>query len=411
MKTYIISLFIIIAIFFTGCFFGNKNQNSSTKNAHAHVHSTKDRHDHSAKDDHDCHDEDGHDHETPDTEGGHSDEIPFSKRQAEAVGLQVEEVTYGIFSHVIKTSGQILSAQGDEVTIAATSNGIVSFINSSLSDGASIRAGEAIVAISAKNLLDGDPAKKTKIAYETALKEYQRAEELIKVQIISAKEFEQTRLRYETAKTAYEAQASDITASGVKVASPVNGYIKNRLVNQGEYVSVGQPIATVSQNRRLQLRAEVSENYFKSLKNIGSANFQTSYDNTVYKLSDLNGRLLSFGKASDRQSFYIPVTFEFDNIGDFVPGSFVSVYLLSKAQDDAISIPLSAVTEEQGLHFVYLQVDEEGYKKQEVTLGQSNGDRIQIMSGVKPGDKVVIKGVYQVKLATASSVTPEGHSH
>jgi RND family efflux transporter MFP subunit len=418
MKTYIIRLFIIIAIFFTGCHFGNKNQNSATRSAQAHVHSakdghdhdhsTKDGHDHSAEDDHD-HD---HDHETPDTEGGgYSDEIPFSKRQAEAVGLQVEEVTSGTFSHVIKTSGQILSAQGDEVTIAATSNGIVSFVNTSLADGTAIRAGEALVTISAKNLLDGDPAEKTKIAYETALKEYQRAEELIKVQIISAKEFEQARLRYKTAKTAYEAQASDVTASGVRVTSPINGYIKNRLVNQGEYVSVGQPIATVSQNRRLQLRAEVSENYFKSLKNIGSANFQTSYDNTVYKLSDLNGRLLSFAKASDRQSFYIPVTFEFDNIGDIVPGSFVSVYLLSKAQDDVISIPLSAVTEEQGLHFVYLQVDEEGYKKQEITPGQSNGDRIQILSGVKQGDKVVTKGVYQVKLAAVSSVMPEGHSH
>ncbi|MDR2774464.1 MAG: efflux RND transporter periplasmic adaptor subunit [Tannerella sp.] len=408
MKTYIINLFIIITttIFFTGCNSDNKNRNSVTKNAHEQVDGNGHDHNHSSSD------EDGHDHKTPDTaEGGHSDEISFSRQQAEAVGLQIEEVTVGTFSQVIKTSGQILSAQGDEVSITATSNGIVSFAGSSVSDGAAIRAGEAIVVISAKNLLDGDPAAKTGIAYETALKEYQRAEELTKVQIISAKEFEQARLRYETAKTAYEAQASAITAGGVKVVSPVNGYIKNRLVNQGEYVSVGQPVATVSQNRRLQLRAEVSENYFKNLRNISSANFQTSYDNAVYKLSDLNGRLLSFGKASDRQSFYIPVTFEFDNIGDFVPGSFVSVYLLSKAQDDAISIPLSAVTEEQGLYFVYLQLDDEGYIKQEVTPGQSNGERVQILSGVKTGDKVVTKGVYQVKLAAVSSVMPEGHSH
>ena len=372
-----------------------------------------DGHDHSAEDGHDHSAEDGHNHEGEalKEEGGHSDEIPFSKQQAEAVGLKVEEVTPTTFSSVIKTSGQILSAQGDEATIVATSNGIVSFTNPSISDGAAVRAGEAILTVSSKNLLEGDPAVKAKITYETAQKEYQRAEELIKEQIISAKEFEQIRLRYETAKTAYEAQAANITTSGVRVTSPINGYIKNRLVNQGEYVSVGQPIATVSQNRRLQLRAEVSENYFKVLKSIGSANFQTSYDNEVYKLSDLNGRLLSFGKASGGQSFYIPVTFEFDNIGDIVPGSFVSVYLLSTPQNNVISVPVSAVTEEQGLTFVYLQLDEEGYKKQEVNLGQSNGDRVQVLSGLKPGDKVVTKGVYQVKLAAVSSVMPEGHSH
>jgi RND family efflux transporter MFP subunit len=378
---------------FTGCHSGNKNQHPVTKGAHEHA---------------EC---DGHDHEDLEEEGEHSDEIHFTEQQAEAVGLEVEEVTPGTFSHVIKTSGQILSAQGDEATIVATSNGIVSFAGPSVSDGAAVRAGEAIVTVSAKNLLEGDPAAKAKIAYETALKEYRRDEELVREQIISDREFEQTRLRYETAKTAYEAQAPNITASGVRVTSPISGYIKNRLVGQGDYVSVGQAIATVSQNRRLQLRAEVSENYFKALRSIGGANFQTSYDNTVYKLSDLNGRLLSFGKASDGQSFYIPVTFEFDNVGDIVPGSFVSVYLLSNAQDGVISVPVAAVTEEQGLTFVYLQLDEEGYKKQEVTLGQSNGDRIQILQGLKQGDRIVTKGVYQVKLAAVSSVMPEGHSH
>ncbi|NLU28235.1 MAG: efflux RND transporter periplasmic adaptor subunit [Bacteroidales bacterium] len=395
MKTYIVIVTIVSMIFFSSCNSGKKEQNPALKDAHEHV------------------DGDGHDHskDVVETEGGHTDEIAFTKAQAEAVGLTVETVSPSTFHQVIKTSGQIQASQGDEATIVATSNGIVSFVNRSITEGTAVRSGEAIVTVSAKNLLEGDPAAKAKIAYETAQKEFARAEGLVKDNIISTKEYEQIRLRYETAKTAYEAQAANITASGVRVTSPIGGYIKNRLVSQGDYVSVGQPIATVSQNKRLQLRAEVSENYFKALKSIGSANFQTSYDNEVYKLSDLNGRLLSFGKASGGQSFYIPVTFEFDNIGDIIPGSFVSVYLLSNPQNDVISVPVKAVTEEQGLTFVYLQLDEEGYKKQEVTLGQSNGDRVQVLSGLKAGDKVVTKGVYQVKLAAVSSVMPEGHSH
>ncbi|MDR1720152.1 MAG: efflux RND transporter periplasmic adaptor subunit [Dysgonamonadaceae bacterium] len=382
MKSIIIDILMVAAMLFAGCHAGD------------HDHAAKVTHDHVASGEHD-----------------HSDEIHFSPQQAQAVGLLTEEVQPGIFSFVIKTGGQILSAQGDEATVAATSSGIVTFDGSAVADGAAVKAGATIVTISAKNLAEGDPAAKTKFAYETALKAYQRAEELAKDQIISAKELEQTRLQYETAKTAYEAQSANISANGVRVVSPLNGYIKNRLVNQGEYVSVGQPIVTISQNRRLQLRAEVSENYFKSLKNIGTANFQTSYDPTVYKLSDLSGRLLAVGKASNGQSFHIPVTFEFDNIGDIIPGSFVTVYLLSNEQADVISIPVTAVTEEQGLNFVYLQMDEDGYKKQEVTLGQSNGDRVQVLKGLNAGDKVVTKGVYQVKLASVSSVMPEGHSH
>ena len=52
----------------------------------------------------------------------------------------------------------------------------------------------------------------------------------------------------------------------------------------------------------------------------------------------------------------------------------------------------------------------EGYKKQEVTLGASNGKKVQILTGLKAGDRVVTKGAYQVKLASASNAIP-AHSH
>ncbi|MDY9918946.1 RND family efflux transporter, MFP subunit [Porphyromonadaceae bacterium KH3R12] len=431
MKYYILGLFLVAATLLFACNSNNKNQKSNPKDTHEHVegdghdhseddghvhspgdghnHSEDDGHNHSEGDGHDHSKDDGHNHGTETAE--HTDEILFTKEQAKSVGLTTETVSPGTFLHVIKTSGQVQATQGDEATIVATSNGIVSFINSSISDGTAISSGQAIVTISARNLLDGDPTAKAKIAFETAQAEFKRAEGLIKDNIISTKEYEQVKLRYETAKTVYEAQAANTTAGGVRVTSPISGYLKNRLVSQGEYVSVGQPIATVSQNKRVQLKAEVSENYFNSLRNISSANFRMAYDKTVYKLSDMNGRLLSFGRAADRQSFYIPVTFEFDNVGDIIPGSFAEVYLLSSPQENIISVPVSALTEEQGLYFVYLQLDEEGYKKQEVIIGQNNGERVEILAGLSSGDKVVTKGVYQVKLAAISSIMPDGHTH
>ena len=367
---------------------------------------------HQKGDGHNHEEDDGHNHKEEKNSGEeHSDEIVFTRQQADAIGLEVYNVEPGIFSQVIKTSGQIQSAQGDEATIVAITNGIVSFPARSIIDGAPVGTGTTIVTISARNLYEGDPVAKAKITYETALKEFKRAEGLVKDKIISEKEFEQSRLKYENARTAYEAQATNVTASGVKVTTPISGYIKNRLVNQGEFVSVGQPIATVSKNRRLQLRADVSENYFNELGKIRNANFVVSYNNKAYRLADLNGRLLSFGKAADETSFYIPVTFEFDNIGDFIPGSYVEVYLLATPQNNVISIPVSALTEEQGIYFVYLQIGEEEFLKREIAIGESDGKNVRVLSGLSTGDKVVIKGAYQVKLASNSSVLPEGHSH
>ena len=352
---------------------------------------------HQKGDGHNHEEDDGHNHKEEKNSGEeHSDEIVFTRQQADAIGLEVYNVEPGIFSQVIKTSGQIQSAQGDEATIVAITNGIVSFPARSIIEGAPVGTGTTIVTISARNLYEGDPVAKAKITYETALKEFKRAEGLVKDKIISEKEFEQSRLKYENARTAYEAQATNVTASGVKVTTPISGYIKNRLVNQGEFVSVGQPIATVSKNRRLQLRADVSENYFNELGKIRNANFVVSYNNKAYRLADLNGRLLSF---------------EFDNIGDFIPGSYVEVYLLATPQNNVISIPVSALTEEQGIYFVYLQIGEEEFLKREIAIGESDGKNVRVLSGLSTGDKVVIKGAYQVKLASNSSVLPEGHSH
>ena len=220
----------------------------------------------------------------------------------------------------------------------------------------------------------------------------------------------QARLNYENAKVAYEAIAGKQTAKGVSVVSPLNGYLKNIQVKEGDYVSVGQPLATISQNNRLVLRADVSERYYNDLPMIQTANFMTPYDNAFYKLSDLRGRLLSYGKASDMNSFYVPVTFEFDNKGAVIPGSFVEIFLLTKPMENVLSVPVSALIEEQGVYSVFIRLDEEGYKKQWVTLGANNGSEVQILSGLKPGDEVVTRGAYQIKLSSASNAIP-AHSH
>lgn len=101
-------------------------------------------------------------------------------------------------------------------------------------------------------------------------------------------------------------------------------------------------------------------------------------------MAELSGRLLSFGKTSGDNSFYVPVTFEFDNKGEVIPGSFVEVYLLSSQLENVISVPRTALTEEQGIFFVYLQLDEEGYKKQEVTLGADMAKVYKFLTGTNP---------------------------
>lgn len=368
----------------------------------------QDEHDH----DHEAHDHEheGQDHGKEAASGAHANEIIFKEELAKAVGLQTKVVEPAPFTDVIKTSGSVLAAQGDETAVVATVPGIVTFGSLSFVDGAAVRKGQAILSLASSTLSDGNVAARAKYAYENAKKEYERMEQLVGDKIVSAKDFEQARLNYENAKVAYEAIAGKQTANGVSVVSPMNGFLKNLQVKEGDYVVVGQPLATISQNSRLVLRAEVSEKYYKYLPAVQSANFRTPYDEMVYKLSDLHGRILSYGKASDANSFYIPVTFEFDNKGAIIPGSFVEIYLLTSPIEEVLSVPVSALIEEQGIYSVFIRLDEEGYQKREVKLGANNGSEVQILSGLKPGETVVTQGAYQIKLASASNAIP-AHTH
>ena len=414
MRTIIYAI-TILAISLWGC----KNQSSQDKHTHSAT-ETHAGHDHSHEGHNHEHEGHDHEHETAEEHAGHnheskatkhSDEIIFPKAQAAKTTFEVREIQSASFNQVVKTTGQVLAAPGDEAVIVATSNGIVSFSSNKLTEGTKVQKGQSLFQISSKDIAEGDYYTKVKATYEAAKASYDRAEALVKDKIISQKEFESTKLEFENAKTAYDAVSNNKTAKGVSVNAPINGHMKNILVKEGEYITVGQPLATVSQNQRLVLRAEVSQRYYNAMQSVKSANFKTPYDNKVYSLEDLNGRLLSFGKTSNENSFFIPVSFEFDNKGEVIPGSFVEVYLISSPIENTLSIPVSALTNEMGIYYVYVQIDEEGYRKQEVALGANNGKEVQIIKGLHPGDRVVTQGAYQVKMASASGAIPHGHSH
>lgn len=396
---------------------GCGNHSNNGEHNHDHEAEAHEEHEHGHNHGHNHSGEacDGHNHEHSHGEADghdeghvHDGEIEVSLERQKTFGITTDTVAVGDFNEVIHTSGQILSAMGDEMTVVAKSSGVVSF--GKLAEGSAVGKGSLIATISSKDLGGGDQLAKVKATYEAAKKEYERDLQLSKDNIVSESHLDQSKLAYEQAKAEYEALASSTSKDGnVSVTSPLGGFIKKLNVNQGDYVETGTPIAVVSQNRRLRLRADVSEKYYGLISGIKDANFSTSYSDVAYNLKALNGRLVGYGKASDGD-YYIPVTFEFDNKGDLIAGSYVDVFLKSSASSKSISVPVSAVVEDQGIHYVFVQEDETCFTKREVRLGQSDGQRVLVKSGLKEGEVVVATGAVQVKLASVTAV-PAGHTH
>ena len=359
------------------------------------------------------HNHEGHNHENETKDHEHENEegvIHFSHEQAEMAGLEVETLKAGTFAEVIRVSGQVSAAQGDESAIIARTSGVVNFTRDHLSEGSEVYHGEVIASISAAGIAGGDAIAQNNLTLSNAKAAFERAQRLIEDSIISQKEFERAKLEYESARLA----VGGIDGKGGSAASsPLKGFIKQVLVKQGEYVEAGQAIATVTKSCNLQLKAEVPEKYFSSLQKVRSANFKMGYDKIARSLDELDGHLVAIGKIANEGSAYIPVTFEFTNKGNIVPGSFADIWLVMTTRDNVLTIPLSALTEASGVYYAYIQHadEDEDFERRELRLGASDGIRIEVINGLEEGEKVVVKGVSQVKMAGASGEIPDAHNH
>lgn len=413
---------IAICYILLGCK-GNTHSHSHDSHEHTHEHHEHNHdHNHEHNDDHEHNHEANHDHDHEhehETEHSHeaehahehTDVINFTCEQAELIGLTTEKIEAADFVEAIKVGGKIISAPGDATVIVAKASGTINFINTHIGEGTKVSKDSPILQIIPAGTIDGNPTAKAENEYKAALADYNRAKELTKEQIISQRDFEQSEQRYYDALNAYNDLKDQHADGNVNVTSPINGYITEILVNEGDYIEAGTILGKVSLNNSLHLVADVTEKNYSKLKGVQSANFKVNYSPKLFKLSDLQGEYISYGKNLEQNYAFIHATFEFNNTGEFIPGSYAEIYLLGKPKANTISIPTTALLEEQGLYFVYTLIGHDEYKKIQVEVGGNNGERTEILNGVKANDIVVTKGVYNLKLAEKASLIPEGHSH
>lgn len=348
---------------------------------------------------------------SPAEEHAHGHEIILEASRARAAGVAVSPVKRERLCRTLKVGGRLLPAAGEETTVVASVAGVVNWPDGGLSEGMPVRKGARIARLTAGHLLDGNPAAQAREEWETARREQERLEALMAEKLVTQAEVEEARLRCSNARAAYEGVRAYASAGGVDVPAPMGGFVKRTLVAQGEYVTAGQPLAVLTQACRLRLKAEVGEADWDFLSQVDNAVFRTAADSRVYDVKALDGRLLSVGQSVDEGTFYVPVTFEFNNVGHLLPGAYAEVWLRGQAADSVLAVPLSALTESQGVFHVYVQLDADGYEEREVKTGASDGVRIEIRDGLRENERVVTEGAVQVKLAASAGVIPEGHNH
>ena len=390
---------------------GHSSHSHNHEHDHQHEHETESceghdhNHNHAHKDEHL-----GHNHAN-ESVSHNNNAIELSESEAQTAGVKVEKVTKSQFAQTIPVSGKLQFAQTDEMTISATISGTVNFLQN-YTNGTPVKKGGIMCTVSSDNIIGGDPTKKIEVTYKIAQEELERKARLLKEKIVTQSDYNAALENYEKARIEYESVLNSKANAGNTIKSPINGYVQETLVSNGDYVNAGDPIAKVVRNNKMMLVADVPLRYQNKLSMVKSATFVTEGSEEVFHTDSLEGKKLPCSTGVSTSNAFITLRWEMNRTAGLWSGSFAKIYLHTETVSDAISIPVTALTDEGGTYYVYVKLDNNHYNKTRVKTGATDGKRIQIVEGLHAGNNVVTEGVMCVRQAGMSNIIGgHGHSH
>ncbi|MBT3208448.1 MAG: efflux RND transporter periplasmic adaptor subunit [Bacteroidetes bacterium] len=343
-------------------------------------------------------------------------DISFLKEQMWKTDFETQEIKLKDFSQSINTIGEILPAQGEKFIISANTNGIALFSANNLIVGKSVKIGEELFIISGDVIGNENinvTYEKLKNEYEQCKIIYLRHEKLALEKIISSETLNESRKELISDSISYFNFLSNFSKKGVSINSQISGFVQNLLIEEGQYVTTGQPLAVVSAKQKMMIRADVPLRNYNLVYNISGAVFEFPYQDKTISLEQLNGKILSIGSSVQKNGKYIPVYFEVENDGSFIENAFVECFLKTGIVSNQIVIPKSALIEELGTFSVFIQTNGESFEKREIKTATKDGENVQVISGLNEGERIVTIGAMQIKLTSLSTGMDShaGHNH
>ena len=210
----------------------------------------------------------------------------------------------------------------------------------------------------------------------------------------------------ESAQGKYEGAAAQLSYSEIR--SPINGVVAERPLYPGEMAAAGAPLLTVMDISQVIARAHIAQPSAAQLKTGDKADVIASEQD-----QPISGKVSLVSPALDPGSTTVEVWVQAKNPHEKLkPGSSVQVSMLARSVADALVIPSAALLTAQDGTTSVMVAGSDGHAHQKtVKTGIRDGDRVQIVDGLQPSDRVVASGAYG--LADNSKITeakPEGQA-
>jgi RND family efflux transporter MFP subunit len=260
-------------------------------------------------------------------------------------------------------------------------------------------------------------------AVDLAVRDRERAERLVAAGASPQKRLEEARAVESQAlarRRAAEAQIGQYnaarsgtgagSASGLFILrSPIAGALASRHATTGANVAAGTTLFEVADVSQVHVAGRVPESHAAQALRTTAAEIEIAGRDVV----PIPGRATTVGKVLDPETRTLPIAFSLDNRALRLPlGQSVFLRLLLEEAAPKTVIPASAVIDDAGRPIVFVHTSGESFERRPVTLGVRQAEVVQILEGVKPGERIVSKGAHLVRLASLSTQVPaHGHVH
>jgi RND family efflux transporter MFP subunit len=237
---------------------------------------------------------------------------------------------------------------------------------------------------------------------------FQRMKELNNQHLVSAQQYDQSSSEMRVAQADADAAEKMVGIARKKlndtfIRAPFAGSVQKRMVSLGEHVGEGMPLYELIATDPIKLRAPIPERF------VPMAKVGLPIDLTIDARPDLSfhGAVTRIAPALDENSRTLLIEAEVPNpTGVLKPGYFAHV-TMNLGHDRALFIPNSAILRYAGVARVFIFKDG-AVRSREIVTGTMEGDQIEIISGLKPGEKVVVSDVD--RLADGTSVIAKEQS-
>ncbi len=221
-------------------------------------------------------------------------------------------------------------------------------------------------------------------------------------------------LRLKTLPSEREA-GSDTSVYQMPLLAPIAGEIVSVRHIEGEHLDAQQEVFRIVNIEHVWVEAEISEFDLTELaESPGATMTLPAYpDRSFDILNGGGGRLVNIASIVDPETRTLSVVYEMPNPeGLFRAGMFANVYLETRTATNVVALPEKAIVKDNGRPTAYVLVDGENFQRRELEVGVRDNGFVEVKRGVAPGERVVTKGAYAIKLASLSPASfGHGHGH